>query len=70
MRPSGRVDSATRQALTGMDRLAPGDFAAVLRGARLHPPAGAADLLARLRQLAALKSKSAERPMGFLAALE
>jgi len=53
-----------------MDRLAPGDFAAVLRGARLHPPAGAADLLARLRQLAALKSKSAERPMGFLAALE
>ncbi|HQY07936.1 MAG: ATP-binding protein [Burkholderiales bacterium] len=65
-----QVDSATRQALTGMDRLAPGDFAAVLRGARLHPPAGAADLLARLRQLAALKSKSAERPMGFLAALE
>lgn len=52
--------------LARIDRLAPGDFAAIARQHRFNPIAEPGEFVARLRDESALKSGAVRRPIGFV----
>ena len=61
-------DEIAQQSLLALDRLTPGDFANVVRQARLRPVRTTPDLIARLANEVKHKHVGIGRPMGFLAA--
>jgi len=60
------VESRLRKQLAAHSLLTPGDFATVVRQARLNRPESALDLLSRLRQECLAKPEGRRRPIGFL----
>lgn len=61
------ADEEVLHGLSRLDRLTPGDFAAVWRMCRLTRPATAAEVLARLRRVCADKKDGKAREIGFAA---
>ena len=57
-----------RESVSGLSTLTPGDFAAVARGARLHPVGSAEELGDRLSKTCESKGDRPRQPIGFMAA--
>ena len=60
------VDQSYRDKVGHQNLLTPGDFATVVRQARLSRPRDASDLLLRLNQECAVKPEGTRRPIGFM----
>ena len=60
------VEHALREQMTGQAHLTPGDFATVVRQARLNRPKDARELLSRLRLECEGKPEGRRKPMGFM----
>lgn len=60
------IERSVGSAVESLDRLAPGDFAAVRRQNRFAPILTADDLFDRLRDEVAIKEEGSEKKMGFL----
>lgn len=61
------VPGSLEREVSGLQVLAPGDFAQVMRLSRLDRPADSQELLARLRQACEAKREPVRRPIGFAA---
>jgi SpoVK/Ycf46/Vps4 family AAA+-type ATPase len=59
------VDPALKSRLSSLGILTPGDFAAVIRQARMNPPRDSHDLLTRLDGECQVKPEHRRRPIGF-----
>jgi SpoVK/Ycf46/Vps4 family AAA+-type ATPase len=60
------TDDESCSAVSRLNVLTPGDFAAVARGARLHAPQKAKDLVERLTRACATKKQGPSRRIGFI----